>query len=121
MPDGTREKSHAQTARTFQLRTVSALPPLEQRCYHFRQMSTEHIVALLISERDKLNRAIEALGTPVKRRGRPPKNPLAAAVTTPSETLTPKKGRRLSPAKRKAQSERMKAYWAKRRKQAAKD
>ena len=39
-------------------------------------MNTEHIVALLISERDKLNRAIEALGTPVKRRGRPPKNPL---------------------------------------------
>jgi hypothetical protein len=45
-------------------------------------MNTEHIVALLIAERDKLNRAIEALGTSVKRPGRPPKNPLAAALAT---------------------------------------
>jgi hypothetical protein len=82
-------------------------------------MSTEHIAALLIWERDKLNRAIEALGTPVKRRGRPPKNPLVA-VTPTAEAPAPKKRRSLSPAKRKAQSERMKAYWAKRRKQAAK-
>jgi hypothetical protein len=81
-------------------------------------MSTEHILALLIAERDKLNRAIEALGTPVKRRGRPPKNPLAAAVTAPVKTASKRSA--LSPAKRKAQSERMKAYWAKRRKQAAK-
>jgi hypothetical protein len=83
-------------------------------------MSTEHIVALLILERDKLNRAIEALGTPVKRRGRPPKNPLTA-VTAAAEAPAPKKRRGLSPAERKAQSERMKAYWAKRKKQAAKD
>jgi hypothetical protein len=82
-------------------------------------MNTEHILALLISERDKLNRAIEALGTPVKRRGRPPKNPFAVAVTTPLKTASKRRG--LSPAKRKAQSERMKAYWAKRKKQAAKD
>jgi hypothetical protein len=81
-------------------------------------MGTEHIVALLISERDKLNRAIEALGAPVKRRGRPPKNPLVAAVAAPANTAAKRSG--LSPAKRKAQSERMKAYWAKRRKQAAK-
>jgi hypothetical protein len=82
-------------------------------------MSTEHIIALLISERDKLNRAIEALGTPVKRRGRPPKNPLTA-MTEAVETAAPKKRRGLSPAKRKAQSERMKAYWARRKKQAVK-
>jgi len=97
------------------------LLPHERQCYHFRQMGTEHIVALLISERDKLSRAIDALGTPVKRRGRPPKNPLAAAVTAIAETPAPKKRRGLSPAKRKAQSERMKAYWAKRKKQAAKE
>ena len=36
-------------------------------------MPTEHIVSLLIQERDKLNRAIEALQGPIKRRGRPPK------------------------------------------------
>jgi hypothetical protein len=81
-------------------------------------MNTEQILALLISERDKLNRAIEALGAPVKRRGRPPKNPLATLTTGPPKTAAKRKG--LSPAKRKAQSERMKAYWAKRRKQAAK-
>jgi hypothetical protein len=78
-------------------------------------MSIEQILALLISERDRLNRAIEALGTPVKRRGRPPKNPLAAA------TAAPKKRSGMSPAKRKAQSARMKAYWAKRKKQGAKE
>lgn len=80
-------------------------------------MNTEQILALLISERDKLNRAIEALGTPIKRRGRPPKNPLTAVVSAPVKTALK---RSLSPAKRKAQSERMKAYWAKRKKQAAK-
>ena len=37
-------------------------------------MPTDHIIALLVAERDKLNRAIEALGGVVgKRRGRPPK------------------------------------------------
>jgi hypothetical protein len=80
-------------------------------------MNTEQILALLISERDKLNRAIEALGVPVKRRGRPPKNPLAV-VGAPATSASKRRG--LSPAKRKAQSERMKAYWAKRKKQAAK-
>jgi hypothetical protein len=80
-------------------------------------MSTEHILALLISERDKLNRAIEALGTPVKRRGRPPKDPPAAALTAPVKTASKRSG--LNPAKRKAQSERMKAYWAKRRKESS--
>lgn len=81
-------------------------------------MNTEQILALLISERDKLNRAIEALGVPVKRRGRPPKNPLGT-VAAPVKTAAKRSG--LSPAKRKAQSERMKAYWAKRRRHAAKD
>jgi hypothetical protein len=83
-------------------------------------MNTEHILALLISERDKLNRAIEALGMPVKRRGRPPRNPLAAIATITAVSAAPKKRRGMSPAKRKAQSERMKAFWAKRKKQAAK-
>jgi len=84
-------------------------------------MNTEHILALLISERDKLNRAIEALGIPVKRRGRPPKNPLAAAATNAAVKAASKKRSGMNPARRKAQSERMKAYWAKRRKQAAKE
>ena len=72
-------------------------------------MPTDHILALLIAERDKLNRAIEALQG--KRQGRPP---LAAA-----DTLAPKKKRkRQSAAQRKAKSERMKAYWAAKRKKA---
>jgi hypothetical protein len=79
-------------------------------------MPTEHIVALLVAERDRITRAIEALqGT--KRRGRPPKNPLA--TLSPASPAAPKKRRGgMSAAARKAQSERMKAQWAKRRKQA---
>jgi hypothetical protein len=84
-------------------------------------MSTEHIIALLISERDKLNKAIEALGAVVKRRGRPPKNPFAAVLAAPAGRPAAKKRPGISAARRKAQSERMKAYWAKRKKQAAKE
>jgi hypothetical protein len=71
-----------------------------------------HIVELLIAERDRLNRAIEAL-QPIKRRGRPPKS--AAALVTP--TAKPKSRKPRSAAARKAQSARMKAYWAARKKQ----
>jgi hypothetical protein len=81
-------------------------------------MPTEHIVALLIQERDKLNRAIEALQGPLKRRGRPPKG--FANVETPmnaqavSTSKTPKKVV-WSAARKKAHIARMKAYWAKRK------
>jgi hypothetical protein len=70
-------------------------------------MPTQQIIAMLIAERDKLNRAIEALQGSAKRRGRPPM--AAAAIAS-----APKKKR--SAAQRKAQAERMKAYWAKRKK-----
>jgi hypothetical protein len=80
-----------------------------------RSMPTEQIVALLLAERDKLNRAIEALAGPAKRRGRPPKNPLAVAAVAPA-----KRRKRRTAAQRKAQAERMKAYWAKRRKESRK-
>lgn len=80
-------------------------------------MPTEHIVSLLIAERDRLNRAIEALGGSGKRRGRPPKSATAAPAPAPA----PKSKRPgMSAAAKKAQSERMKAYWAARRKKAAK-
>jgi hypothetical protein len=76
-------------------------------------MPTEHILVLLVQERDKLNRAIEALQGPLKRRGRPPKS-----VTAPLEVaVAPKKKRTFSAAQRKKQAERMKAYWAAKRKQ----
>ena len=77
-------------------------------------MPNEHIIALLIAERDKLDRAIEALQGSAKRRGRPSK----AVATLPSaEAPTPKRKRR-SVAQRKAQADRMKAYWATKRKKA---
>lgn len=87
------------------------------------RMATEHIVALLISERDKLNRAIEALGAPAKRRGRPPKqagNEPTAATGISAGTAQPAGKRGWSAAAKKAQAEKMKAYWAKRRRQTAK-
>jgi hypothetical protein len=57
-------------------------------------MPTDQILALLLAERDNLNRAIEALSGPTKRRGRPPKNPLAVAAAAPPK----KRGRTFSPA-----------------------
>jgi hypothetical protein len=75
-------------------------------------MPTEQILTLLLQERDKLNRAIEVLqGT--KRRGRPPKNPLAVVASTENGN---KKTRTFSAAQRKKQAARMKAYWAAKKK-----
>jgi hypothetical protein len=87
-------------------------------------MDTNQIVALLVAERDRLTKAIEALSGAVtaKRRGRPPKNPLALAsavlapaAATPAATTTSKRKPRTA-AQKKAQAERMKAYWANRKK-----
>lgn len=78
-------------------------------------MPAEHILSLLISERDKLNRAIEALGEPVKRRGRPAKSTPTAAVVTTTVPKPPKR-RSFTPAQRKQQASRMKALWAAKRK-----
>jgi len=79
-------------------------------------MPTEHIISLLIAERDKLNRAIETLQGSAKRRGRPPKN---QSLTT-ALAAAPAKKKRRSAAQRKAQAERMKAYWAAKRKKETK-
>jgi hypothetical protein len=80
-------------------------------------MPTEHIVALLIHERDKLNRAIEALQGPLKRRGRPRKN-ASVSVSAPSTLAAAPacKKRTFSAEQRKAQAKRMKAYWAAKKK-----
>jgi hypothetical protein len=75
-------------------------------------MPTDDIVALLLAERDKLNRAIEALQGPPKRRGRPPKNGFVTSAV-PIETTAPARKKRIfSAAQRKEQAERMKAFWA---------
>ena len=39
--------------------------------------TTDQIVRALVEERDRISRAIEALTETVKRRGRPPKDPLS--------------------------------------------
>jgi hypothetical protein len=75
-------------------------------------MPTDQIIALLIAERDKLNRAIETLQGPTKRRGRPPKN-LAPVVVSDIPKSRGKRG--WSAAQKKAQAARMKAYWKKKR------
>ena len=65
----------------------------------------EEIIQLLTAERDKLNRAIEALkGATGKRRGRPPKTEVVASQ--------PRKKRKFTAAQRKAAAARMKARWA---------
>jgi len=78
-------------------------------------MPTDHILTLLIAERDRMNRAIEALEGPAKRRGRPPGTGTAAA---PQASSPIRRRPARSAAQRKAQSERMKKYWAQRRKSA---
>jgi hypothetical protein len=87
-------------------------------------MLTEQILALLVAERDKLNRAIEALEGTTKRRGRPPKNPLAAASVAAASYAAPaprkKRGRTFSVAQRKAAAERMRLRWAAKKKADAK-
>ncbi len=76
------------------------------------------ILALLVAERDRLNRAIAILGGEPRRRGRPPKNVLSGISGLTAGTVGKKRRRRkMSAAARKAVSERMKKYWGARRKQ----
>ena len=85
-------------------------------------MSTESIVALLISERDKLNRAIEALdGTKAHSAARQETQVAASAAVAPAPAIAPAKKKRVwTAANRKAHTERMKSYWAAKRKAAKK-
>lgn len=71
-------------------------------------MPTEHIVQLLIQERDRLNRAIEALQGPVKRRGRPPK----VAAVEATDTEAPKKRKPFSAATKRKMARAQKKRWA---------
>jgi hypothetical protein len=69
------------------------------------------ILALLTAQRDRLNRAIEALGGAApKRRGVPP------GRRGPGRPPAGRKKPHMSPAARRRQSARMKAYWAAKRK-----
>ncbi len=84
-------------------------------------MPTDHILQLLIAERDRLNAAIEVLngGSTTKRRGRPPKNALVPNGATAPEPAK-KHTRTFTAAQRKKQAASMKAYWAKKRKETRK-
>jgi hypothetical protein len=71
-------------------------------------MPTDHIIALLIAEREKLNRAIEALqGTPEITASKKP-----AAIETNVATTAPAKKRHVSAAARKRMAEGQKKRWA---------
>jgi len=73
-------------------------------------MSTDHIVSLLVAERDRLNQAIEALSGSMKRRGRPPARTTPAIASSSQEKTTG-----WTAAQKAAQAKRMKAYWAKKK------
>jgi hypothetical protein len=80
-------------------------------------MGISEIVGLLTAERDRLDRAIQALGAPARPRGRPARGTTVVSSGVAVGTLVPA-GRRRKPrtaAQRKAHSERMKAFWAARR------
>ena len=90
------------------------------RCYYLVTMATEHIISLLIAERDKLNKAIEALGGATKPVSGPTKTSVAVAPTpAPAPAKAVRKRKPLTSAQKKAHSERMKAFWAARRKKKA--
>jgi hypothetical protein len=87
-------------------------------------MATEHILALLIQERDKLTQAIAALSGPTKRRGRRPKvqdDPTMPDWVKPAtKKKATRKKRNFSPEQRAAAAARMKALWAKKKRAAKK-
>jgi hypothetical protein len=74
----------------------------------------EQIVAMLVQERDRLNRAIEALGgTTKKRRGRPPGSTNKKSVASPNEvnSSAPAKRKGMSAAGRKAIADAARKRW----------
>jgi hypothetical protein len=78
-------------------------------------MTTNEILELLISERDKLNLAIAALQG-ASTRGRKPADATATAGQQPARK---RPARTL--AQRQAQAEKMRQYWAARKKAEAKE
>jgi hypothetical protein len=79
----------------------------------FSLMQIEQIVALLVAERDRLNQAIAALNGNSASAASPKE-----AAATPAARTSQRKTR--TPAQRQAHAERMRAFWAERRKQKAK-
>jgi hypothetical protein len=74
----------------------------------------EQILALLIQERDRLNKTIEVL---LDLPNDPGRSPRSVVATVASVVAAGKRKRMFTPALREKQAERMKAYWAAKRKQ----
>lgn len=83
-------------------------------------MDMEQILRLLIAERDRLDRAIEALGGPARRDGAGTRGSRKNPATAGDQNRKKPRRGRMSAAARKAVSERMTKYWAARRKKQAK-
>jgi len=85
---------------------------------------TDAVIQLLIAEREKIDRAIVALGGG-KKRGRPRKDDTPPAWVTSGTmpkavtAVVTRKKRTFTAAQRKEQAQRMKKYWAAKRKAAA--
>lgn len=82
------------------------------------KMPIQHILALLIEERDRLSSAIAALQGPAPRRGRLAKTSLAVSESPVATPKPARRRRKFSAAQKKKQAERMKAYWAAKKAQA---
>jgi hypothetical protein len=74
-------------------------------------MPTHELVALLTAERDKLNRAIEALNESGPRRGRPATKKAAASPVAAAAAAEPA-ARHLSAASRRKMAQAQKRRWA---------
>jgi hypothetical protein len=81
-------------------------------------MATEHILSLLIAERQKLSKAIEALRGASAPNGVTTHKAVVAPVAAPPAKA--RKRKPLTAAQKKAHSERMSAFWAAKRKKQAK-
>lgn len=86
-------------------------------------MLTDQLATLMIEERDKLSRAIEALQP--KRRGRPPgsknsKPEVAASGNSTAPAKIDARHHMRTAAARAAQSKKMRAYWRRIRKSGGK-
>jgi hypothetical protein len=64
-------------------------------------MATDHILALLVRERDKVTRAIHALQGPTARKGRPPGSGRKAVRPSVEPDSSPAPGESTAPVKRK--------------------
>jgi hypothetical protein len=90
--------------RLFRMEPPRNLPHCP--CDTISSMPIDDVLPLLIAERDKLNRAIEALEGTGKRLGRPSKKPVA------SETNAAPKKRHVSAAARRRMAHAQKRRWA---------